>query len=1159
MDHSTISIIANSFTERRCLVTPIRVTGSLPTPKHGRMLCGPNGRICGTIGGGALEGFMVARSQEMIRKGITTPIIQTFILQSNNATSLGMVCGGSATVLIEHIVPEQQIEALLPENQREPFKRNQNVLKDGYSLFNSFLHSKIPNYNSELTYSCFESLSVRHIDTTIDITGVPEGSLDCDGGYSSNPVPVTVQRMTFILSCNPLKSTISERYIMVNKIGGFLTPSGDIDAIEGEMINFAQEHYTDDLFGQISLGGRTKSNSDFESLSSIQPATQLLIFGGGHCGKALFDVAQIAGFACCIYDDRDEFVSEERFPNAIERRTINFEQDLESIQVNSGSYIVAMTRGHSFDFDVVRSVLPRHPAFIGMIGSKAKCGRVRKQLEDAGFSHSQIGSIFAPIGMDTGGSAPGEIAVSVMAQILMHKYKKGNDWGKRCDERKHIIGESAQNLRNHPFSLSYVAPVQAEAIPLVLGGGDVCISSETGSGKTGAFALPLIQIVYEEKNEQTSTGVTGTVGENIAVGFDDHSCEPEISISEAGLVIQSTGPQWSGGRGNVGVRHGSFYFEATVLTEGIPRIGWSTITATLNLGTDKMGIGFGGTGKFAFAKQFENYGEAYGKGDVIGCFLQTSTDGENSEGLVWFSKNGKEFGKISLSSFFKDQLMYPTFCVKGCSLRFNFGSSEPFQHPPPSNFLSIPGTDCENSSLGVKYSPRAAPAQSDGPGAPLIFILEPSRELAEQTQKCILQLSSFLPAPGMNVVLLIGGDDMQQTHKQLASNPDIVISTTGRAMELIRTHKMTLAQVRGFVIDEADRLLDDNKDETAFDLWKMSGSELPKDKRMQTILVSATLHTPGMKKAMERITHFPTWVDMKGDKAVPETVHHTVIRIDPTKPWTQPAGNPVGTDGIYEIERNTTRPFMLSQEIKLRKAWACKDVLDRVNPEQAIIFCRTKQDCDNLETFFQQFNRKGALESLYSCVVLHGDRSPDERKRNFRTFQNGDVKYLICTDVAARGLDIQSLPCCINYTLPDTEENYIHRTGRVGRADRWGLAVSLVATEKEKVWYHTCPSRGKKCRNVRLTDEGGCTIWYDEPALFKLVEARLGNVTVPTLDEHLSGSVQVKYGLERAAEGSGRSHSDNIKESVEDLKRLEKEAQMSFLQFTSQFGSQRQG
>lgn len=114
--------------------------------------------------------------------------------------------------------------------------------------------------------------------------------------------------------------------------------------------------------------------------------------------------------------------------------------------------------------------------------------------------------------------------------------------------------------------------------------------------------------------------------------------------------------------------------------------------------------------------------------------------------------------------------------------------------------------------------------------------------------------------------------------------------------------------------------------------------------------------------------------------------------------------------------------------------------------------------------------REGGKENKYSCVVLAGMRGMEERRRNLQAFHEGDVRFLICTDVAARGLDVRGLPYVINVTLPDRSENYIHRIGRVGRLDRLGLAISLVATRKERVWFHTCnrKDKGRGCRHVKL-------------------------------------------------------------------------------------------
>lgn len=193
----------------------------------------------------------------------------------------------------------------------------------------------------------------------------------------------------------------------------------------------------------------------------------------------------------------------------------------------------------------------------------------------------------------------------------------------------------------------------------------------------------------------------------------------------------------------------------------------------------------------------------------------------------------------------------------------------------------------------------------------------------------------------------------------------------------------------------------------------------------------------------------------------------------------------------------------MSEAVKILKGEYCIHAIKEHKMDRALIFCRTKLDCDNLERYLKKVGGQ-----QFSCVCLHGDRKPAERKANLEKFKRQEVKFLICTDVAARGLDITGLPfskqlftqnypkvrirhvnfalflfLVINVTLPDEKSNYVHRIGRVGRAERMGLAISLVSSVPEKVWYHGewCPSRGRNCINTNLTDQGGCCTWYNEP------------------------------------------------------------------------------
>lgn len=140
----------------------------------------------------------------------------------------------------------------------------------------------------------------------------------------------------------------------------------------------------------------------------------------------------------------------------------------------------------------------------------------------------------------------------------------------------------------------------------------------------------------------------------------------------------------------------------------------------------------------------------------------------------------------------------------------------------------------------------------------------------------------------------------------------------------------------------------------------------------------------------------------------------------------------------------------------------------------------------------------------------------------------------------------------INVTLPDEKQNYVHRIGRVGRAERMGLAISLVSKVQEKVWYHTCSSRGKNCNNRLLRDEGGCCIWYNEMMYLDEIEDHLG-CTIAQIPESLEVPVnefdgKVVYGEKRKSnQAKFKGHVDILAPSVAELMQLEKKTQLNYL------------
>lgn len=715
-----------------------------------------------------------------------------------------------------------------------------------------------------------------------------------------------------------------------------------------------------------------------------------------------------------------------------------------------------------------------------------------------------------------------------------------------------VLPEIARAVEEMEWTLP--TDVQAEAIPLILGGGDVLMAAETGSGKTGAFCLPILQITSETKSDIAEGKCGKGAGGSLTIPpwtmsfFDRGSA---LAVTPDGLRCQSREfKEWHGTRCTTGVRGpGKYYYESTVTDEGLCRVGWSTTKAKLDLGTDRFGYGFGGTGKKSNNRQFDDYGEAYGMHDVIGCCL----DFDNNE--ISFYKNGISLGSAFLiDGNMHNETFYPAVVLKNAEMSFNFGVTS-FKHTVPKGFIAISKADSNKIVKNPLSTPDSLNAKDmqPKPNAPQAIIIEPSRELAEQTYNQIVKFKKYLKDPPVKELLLIGGVSVKEQLSVLQSGVDIIVATPGRLEDLIGGGHLLLTHCRFFVLDEADGLLKQGYTELIDRLHKQIPKITMDGRRLQMIVCSATLHSFEVKKMAERLMHFPTWVDLKGEDAVPETVHHCVCLVDPQRDtsW-QSLRQHVQTDGVHNQDNvgpNVQNPETFSEAVKILKGEYCIQAIDEHKMDRAIIFCRTKLDCDNLENYLKQ--RGGAK---YSCVCLHGDRKPQERKANLEKFKRQEAKLLICTDVAARGLDITGLPYMINITLPDEKSNYVHRIGRVGRAERMGLAISLVSTVPEKVWYHGewCSSRGRNCWNTRLTDQKGCCIWYNEKNYLAEIEDHL-NVTIQQVDKTLKVPMnefdgKVVYGQKLQNAGTGyKDHVNQLVPAVRKLTDLELKSQSLYL------------
>lgn len=662
-------------------------------------------------------------------------------------------------------------------------------------------------------------------------------------------------------------------------------------------------------------------------------------------------------------------------------------------------------------------------------------------------------------------------------------------------------------------------PVQQEAIPLILGGGDVLVAAETGSGKTGAFGLPCLQIVHEVLQGKCAT--RKATKSNLKCELNLNDKDMFVLVTEDGLDCKSDNDKrWNGIRGTIEVMQGKYMYEVEIV-EGLIRVGWSAGFSALELGIDDKSYGYGSTGKKSFNRKFDDYGETYEEGDIIGCLLDRDSQ------TISFCKNGRDLGvAYKLSPDMQRIGLKPHVCGKGFKAACNFDG--PMEYPIE-GYANIGEIDPSHSPQGT--------SQAKGKRPPLCMILEPSRELAEQTYKCMTKFNKFLQNPTVRITLFIGGIDEKEQFRALEEGVDICVGTLQKTMDYVRRGKLDVNQIKFLVMDEADDLQkkDDRKEIPRLNAQIKRGR---KD-RVQTLFFSATLHTPEVVDMINEITTRPIWVDLKGKDSVPETVHHVAYYVDPMAELSfpesevavrakDPKAMPV-TDLVHEkptmsqLDRNYPDALKYSERIKQVKPRLCAKMADLYNMSQCLVFCRTNVDCNNLEDYFNRLGGTKAYggkvetgkENPYSCVVLAGMRAQDERRMNLEAFKEGDLRFLICTDVAARGIDIAGLPFVIQTTLPDDIENYIHRIGRCGRAERMGLAISIVATEREKVWYHKCSSRGKNCQpwpgNTKLTipfgsdgklrarddskwiiDEGGCTIWYDEPDLIRQIEKRIG-------------------------------------------------------------------
>ncbi len=275
------------------------------------------------------------------------------------------------------------------------------------------------------------------------------------------------------------------------------------------------------------------------------------------------------------------------------------------------------------------------------------------------------------------------------------------------------------------------------------------------------------------------------------------------------------------------------------------------------------------------------------------------------------------------------------------------------------------------------------------------LILAPTRELAGQIRDALLPLIKDSP---IKIGVVVGGASINPQIKRLERGTDILVATPGRLLDLLDRRALRLDETRFLVLDEADQMLDLG---FIHALRKIAGL-LPDDR--QTMLFSAT-----MPKQMEEI-------------AASYLTHPKRVQVSPPGKAVEKI-----TQSIHFIAK-AEKPDLLIE------------LLDKHREELALVFGRTKHGSDKLAKKLEQAG--------YSVAAIHGNKSQGQRDRALKAFRAGQVKVLVATDVAARGLDIPDVKHVYNFDLPNVPENYVHRIGRTARAGRDGMAVAFCAPDE---------------------------------------------------------------------------------------------------------------
>jgi len=279
--------------------------------------------------------------------------------------------------------------------------------------------------------------------------------------------------------------------------------------------------------------------------------------------------------------------------------------------------------------------------------------------------------------------------------------------------------------------------------------------------------------------------------------------------------------------------------------------------------------------------------------------------------------------------------------------------------------------------------------------APQALVLVPTRELAVQVRDEIEKLAH---GRRFSCVPVYGGKPIRAQIAKLQQGAEVIVGTPGRVLDLIGRGSLDLGSLKIVVLDEADRMLDIGFRPDIEKILRRCPSS------RQTLLLSATV-APGVERLAQKYMRDPEIMDFSPKSMSVETIEQFYFTVDHERKY----------DLLVKL-------------------------LEREQPQQAIVFCRTKRGTDRV---WRKLSKK-----MQGVDVIHGDLMQTARDRVMKAFRAGEVRILIATDVVGRGIDVTSISHIVNYDIPQSSDDYVHRVGRTGRMGREGVAYTFVTTEE---------------------------------------------------------------------------------------------------------------